>query len=102
MKLVWSDKFKCKIGDYFDYCLVNYGVALTKKKRTELDKILNGLSQFPKSGRIEPLLQGMDKEYRAINLDKLFKIIYSIGDDTITIETLWNMKRNLKSLKKDI
>ncbi|MBR3714227.1 MAG: hypothetical protein IKM98_13675, partial [Bacteroidales bacterium] len=76
--------------------------ALTKKKRTELDKILNGLAKFPESGRIEPLLQGMDKEYRAINLDKLFKIIYSIGDDTITIETLWNMKRNPKSLKKDI
>ena len=87
MKLVWSDKFKCKIGDYFDYWL---------------DKILNGLSRFPESGRIELLLQGMDKEYRAINLDKLFKIIYSIGDDTITIETLWNMKRNPKSLKKDI
>jgi len=64
MKLVWSDKFKYKIGDYFDYCLVNYGAALTKKKRTELDKILNGLARFPESGRIEPLLQGMDKEYR--------------------------------------
>ena len=73
-----------------------------QKETTELDKILNGLTRFPESGRVEQLLQGMEKEYRAINLDKLFKIIYSIGDDTITIETLWNMNRNPKSLKKDI
>ncbi|MBR4326431.1 MAG: type II toxin-antitoxin system RelE/ParE family toxin, partial [Bacteroidales bacterium] len=63
---------------------------------------LKRLELFPESGCIEPLLQGMEKEYRAVNYDKLFKIIYTINDDEIIIETLWNMKRNPKSLKKDI
>lgn len=102
MELVWSDKFKNKIKIYFDYCLSNYGETLTKKKRNELDKILKSLLMFPESGRIEQLLQGMNKIYRTINLDKLFKIIYTVSENTITIETLWNMKRNPKTLKKDI
>lgn len=102
MKLVWSDRFKEKIRDYFDYCLVNYGKASTLKKRSKLDNILNGLLQFPESYHIEPLLQDMDKEYRSINFDKMFKIIYTITENEIIIENLWNTKRNPKSLKKDI
>ncbi|MBO7566713.1 MAG: type II toxin-antitoxin system RelE/ParE family toxin [Bacteroidales bacterium] len=102
MKLVWSDRFKEKIRDYFDYCLVNYGKTSASKKQSKLDNILNGLLQFPESYRIEPLLQGKSKEYRAINFEKDFKIIYSIAEDEIRLENLWNTKRNPKSLKKDI
>ncbi len=102
MKLVWSDRFKEKIRDYFDYCLVNYGKASASKKLSMLDNILNGLLQFPESYRIKPLLQDMEKEYRSINFDKMFKIIYTIAENKIVIENLWTTKRNPKSLKKDI
>ena len=102
MKLVWSDKFKDKIRDYFDYCLHNYGKALTSKKQSKLNSMLKSLLMFPESGRIEQLLKGMGKEYRAVNFEKDFKIIYSVGEDEITLVTLWNTKMSPNKLKKDI
>ena len=102
MKLVWSDKFKDKIRDYFDYCLINYGKALTSKKQSKLNNMLNGLRIFPESGRIELLLKGMDKEYRALNFEKQFRIIYTVGEDDITLVTLWNTKMSPRKLKKDL
>ena len=102
MKLVWSDKFKDKIRDYFDYCLINYGKTLTSKKQSKLNSMLNGILMFPQSGRIEQLLKGMDKEYRALNFEKFFRIIYTVSEDEITLVTLWNTKMNPNKLKKDI
>ena len=102
MKLVWSDRFKEKIRDYFDYCLINYGKALTSKKQSKLNNMLKGLRMYPESGRIEQLLKGMEKEYRALNFDKLFRIIYTVNEDEITLETLWNTKMNPRKLKKDL
>lgn len=102
MKVTLSDKFKDRWDEYLDYGVTNYGKTLANKKNEHLISILKRLELFPESGRIEPLLQGMGKEYRAVNYDKLFKIIYTINDDEIIIENLWNMKRNPKTLKKDI
>ena len=102
MKLVWSDRFKKRIRDYFDYCLVNYGKVATSKKRSKLNNILNNLLRFPESYRIEPLLQDKAKEYRSVNFEKDFKIIYSVGKDEIRLENLWNTKVSPKNLKKDI
>ena len=102
MKLVWSDKFKDKIRDYFDYCLLNYGKALTSKKQSKLNSMLKSLLMFPECGRIEQLLKGMGKKYRALNFEQQFRIIYTVDKDKITIETLWNTKMSPNKLKKDI
>ncbi len=64
--------------------------------------MLDGLQKFPQSGRIEQLLKGMDKEYRALNYEKQFRIIYTVSEDEITLVTLWNTKMNPSKLKKDI
>lgn len=102
MKVTLSDKFKDRWDEYLDYGVVNYGKTLANKKNEHLISILKRLELFPESYRIEPLLQDMDKEYRSINFDKMFKIIYTITENEIIIENLWNTKRNPKSLKKNI
>ena len=102
MEITLSDKFRKRWDDYLDYCALNYGKALAEKKSQTLFKILNGILAFPESNRIEPLLKGMDKVYRAVNFDKIFRIIYTINDDKIIIENLWNTKMSPNKLKKDI
>ncbi|MCR5454324.1 MAG: hypothetical protein K6F33_05000 [Bacteroidales bacterium] len=64
--------------------------------------ILKRLESFPESGRIEPLLEGLEQEYRAVIFDKMFKIIYTVNEDEIVVENLWNMKRSPNALKRDI
>ncbi len=102
MKVTLSDRFKERWDEYLDYGVTNYGKTLANKKNEHLISILKRLELFPESYHIEPLLQDMDKEYRSINFDKMFKIIYTISENEIIIENLWNTKRNPKSLKKDI
>lgn len=102
MKVTLSDRFKERWDEYLDYGVTNYGKTLANKKNEHLISILKRLELFPESYHIEPLLQDMDKEYRSINFDKMFKIIYTITENEIIIENLWNTKRNPKSLTKDI
>lgn len=63
---------------------------------------LGRLSNFPESGREEPLLKGRAKTYRAVLFDTQFKIIYTINEDHILCETLWNMRRNPNKLQKEV
>ena len=77
-------------------------MTVTQKKRNEYNKILDHILMFPESSRVEPLLVGKKKVYRAVNFEKDFKIIYSVGKDEIRLENLWNTKMSPKSLKKDI
>lgn len=102
MEIVLSDKFRERWDDYLDYCALNYGKKMAEKKSQSMFKILNGILAFPESNRIEPLLQNKDKEYRAVNFDKIFRIIYTVDEDKITIVNLWNTKMNPSKLKKDI
>jgi hypothetical protein len=102
MKVTLSDRFKERWDEYLDYGVTNYGMTLANKKNEHLISILKRLELFPESYHIEPLLQDMDKEYRSINFDKMFKIIYTITENEIIIENLWNSKRNPNSLEKDI
>jgi len=102
MNITTSKKFQERIEDFFEYCQLNYGMTITQKKRDEYNKILDRILIFPESGRVEPLLVGKKKDYRTVNFEKDFKIIYTVGKDEIRLENLWYMKRNPKSLKKDI
>lgn len=77
-------------------------MTTTQKKREEYDSILDRITKFPESYRIEPLLKNKKKEYRSINFEKDFKIIYSVGNEEIRLENLWNTKVSPKNLKKDI
>lgn len=77
-------------------------MTTTQKKREEYDSILDRITKFPESYRIEPLLKNKKKEYRSINFEKDFKIIYSVDNGEIRLENLWNTKINPSNLKKDI
>lgn len=101
MKIVLSEKFQDKWDGYLDYCVSNYGKALTEKKKNLMYNALGRLSKFPESGRKEPLLNGRAKTYRAVLFDTQFKIIYTINEDHILCETLWNMRRNPDKLQKE-
>ncbi|MDD6000631.1 MAG: hypothetical protein PUC50_00400 [Bacteroidales bacterium] len=102
MKVSASKKFQKRIEDFFEYCFLNYGKAIAQKKREEYYSILAQITKFPESYRIEPLLQDKAKEYRSVNFEKNFKIIYSVGKDEIRLENLWNTKISPKNLKKDL
>lgn len=102
MKVSASKKFQKRIEAFFDYCFVNYGMTITQKKRADYNSILDHITKFPESYRIEPLLQDKAKEYRTVNFEKDFKIIYSVGKDEIRLENLWNTKMNPRTLKKDL
>ena len=102
MKVSTSKKFQKRIEVFFDYCFLNYGLAVTQKNRAEYNSILDRITKFPDSYCIEPLLKDKVKEYRAVNFEKDFKIIYSVGEDEITLVTLWNTKMSPSKLKKDI
>ena len=73
MNVTTSKKFQERIEAFFEYCQLNYGMTVTQKKRDEYNKILDRILMFPESSRVEPLLVGKKKVYRAVNFEKDIK-----------------------------
>jgi len=62
-----------------------------------LDKV-ELLKSFPQIARIEPLLAGFQKQFRALLVKKLYKVIYYIEGETIYIATVWDCRQNPQTL----
>jgi plasmid stabilization system protein ParE len=60
------------------------------------------LSSFPQIARIEPLLVGASKQFRALLVKKLYKVIYYIEGETIYIATVWDCRRNPVALVTEV
>ena len=56
----------------------------------------------PQIGKVEPLLEGMRKEYRSYVISELTKCIYYIENDFIVIVDWWDTRRGIKTLTQGL
>lgn len=81
-----------------------------KKSLSAAVKLYNGiindvdrLTNNPYMGRIEPLLEGLEYEFRTIvTSSRNYKVIYFIADDKIMISRVWDCRQNPSRLRRAI
>jgi len=86
------------IDSHLEYC----GERSAMKFCHQVDEKLRILSKFPEYGSYEKLLEGRRIKYRAKLINKRYKMIYHIGDDTIMVDAFWDMRMHPNSLQKRI
>ena len=82
------------IDGHLEYC----GKYSALKFSSQVDEKLHTLSLFPEFGSPEELLKGRKILYRSKLINKRYKMIYHIGDDSIMIDAFWDMKMHPQSL----
>lgn len=98
MHIIWSERAFIRRQVIEDYILCQFGYATHAKFLSQIEECKSALLQNPRIGKIEPILEGMKKEYRSIVIGHLSKCIYYIEDDTIVFVDWWDTRRELKML----
>ncbi len=76
-----------------------YSFGSGRKLRKGIQDAANRLASFPKSGMKEPMLEGEDIEYRYLVIQKHYKIIYYLKNETCYISSIWDCRNNPELLK---
>lgn len=101
INLIWEDEALDDLKQIFDYLKEKnlraaYGLSMRLYNAAE------SLKQFPKMGPVESLLEDCDEIYRYVVVDKYYKLIYVIENNTIHIIMIWDCRRAPEKVKDSI
>ncbi len=84
--------------------LEQFGVMTAEKTLRKVTTIVADLAKWPTSGHPEQLLLGESPLYRARPINDRFRIIYWYDEenDTVSIEDIWDTRRNPDKLKQRV
>lgn len=86
------------IDSHLEFC----GKRSAMKLSNLVDEKLRTLLKFPEFGAPEELLKGRKTLYRSKRINKRYKFIYHIAEDTIIIDAFWDMRMHPNNLVKRI
>lgn len=99
MEIKWLNNAKEDIVSVYNYYkTIHPNIAATTYNNIIEETGL--LANFPRLGKVEPLLSGLEVEFRSL-VTKCgnYKIIYYIYDDTIFVSHIWDCRQNPESIK---
>ena len=97
MKISWSNQAKRSWYKTLQYISDEFGYGSAVKFRRATSKVAKQIQKFPKSGPVEPLLEGMEIERRCIGFADYNKMIYHVFDDMIYVDDIWDTRREPKN-----
>ncbi len=75
---------------FFEFAGKRHADAIIER----VDDRLSTLLQHPLIGHPEPLLSNREKDYRAISINKNYRMIYHVSKNTIWIVDFWDRRNN--------
>ncbi len=98
MQIIWSDRAFVRRQAIEDYILYSFGFAAHAEYVEAIEEWKRLVKENPYIGKIEPLLEGMRKEYRSYVISKLTKCIYYVEEEFIVVVDWWDTRRGIKTL----
>ncbi|MCD7851947.1 MAG: type II toxin-antitoxin system RelE/ParE family toxin [Parabacteroides sp.] len=104
MNIVWDDDAKARLKEIVLYGVDNWGLKVAKAFYENIINIEERLTNNPGIGHPEPLLANRTFEYRAVIIQKNFKLIYRVDHEKeiILIADLWDTRREPRKLAKRV
>jgi len=101
MKIRFSKNAEKHLDDIFNFICNASERAAVNTYNTILDEI-DRLANQPKIASKELLLEEFSHEYRSLVVMKKYKVIYFIDNEIVHISAVWDCRRNLDALVKEI
>ena len=98
--VIWTMRAQAEKRKLYLEGRLNFGIRVANKTAQKIEGIQKNLERFPELGYREPLLIGLIPTYRALHINKRFKIIYCYdkANDIVVIEDIWDMHRAPQNL----
>lgn len=81
------------------FYLEHYGERAASNLQLQYEARRDYVLRYPFTGFIEPLLINRKKQYRSAIINKYYKMVYFVDQDTIYVADFWDMRRNPDKLK---
>ncbi len=102
MHIIWSNRAYVRRQAIEDYILFSFGFAAHAEYVAAIEDWKKIVLENPQIGKVEPILEGMRKEYRSYVISELTKCIYYIEDDFIIVVDWWDTRRGIKTLTQGL
>lgn len=102
MQVLWSERAYVRRQAIEDYILYSFGYVSHMNYVEAVDEWIEIVQKNPNIGAIEPLLEGMRKEYRSFVITELTKCIYYVEDDCIMIADWWDTRMAITHLSANL
>ena len=97
MKIRWTPNAKQKYRALLLDVRDKDGYRSALKLRKEVTEIQERIKQYPTSAQMELLLEGSKFEFRSVPFGLYNKLIYRIVGEVISIDNLWDTRREPKN-----
>ena len=102
MTIHWSYKAQQQQDQIADYIYLEFGEKAVAEFYRRVDKVEAELLAYSEIGTVEPLLANRPKVYRSLVVYRLSKQVYSVDSDAIQVAAFWDVRREPKSMAKEI
>lgn len=93
MKVVWTKHAYEAWLEIAQYISETFGLKALQDFQKNTLQWESTISTMPEAGRVEPLLQGMQKVYRSVVVGRHSKMVYSVEENVIKIDAFWDTRR---------
>lgn len=101
MQINWSEQSRADLREIMSYVGENFGRRKAEEVLADIRSRVDLLKDFPMLGRVFVKDTELGITYRSITA-KLNKIVYTIECDTITIVAVWQNRRDISRLNKQL
>ncbi|MDL2212388.1 type II toxin-antitoxin system RelE/ParE family toxin [Bacteroides sp. OttesenSCG-928-D19] len=99
MKLLWFDKAIYDLRELYNYYYIKSPSVALKYKNSIFEET-ERLTKNPFIGAIEREISTIEREIRAlVVLNGLYKVIYTVREDSIEVYRIWACRKNPNDLK---
>jgi plasmid stabilization system protein ParE len=102
MKSVMTDLAKRQIRQVAKYIRKEFGKSRRDEFMQEVRQTQRLIESSPNIGAVEPLFAESPVLHRSYVMNRLNKIVYRIDGDIIYIVAFWDVRRNPKTLSKEV
>lgn len=99
IKLKWTTKAINDLEKMYEFYSGKSKSAAVRLYNAILDAV-DLLTKFPEMAPLEPLLERCKRPYRSLIVNRHFKIIYYIKNNTLYIAAVWDCRQNTSRLKQ--
>ena len=99
MKIEWSEQSRSDLHEILSYVGMNFGRHKAEEVLLDIRECAELLKEFPSLGKVFMKDPELGITYRSLTA-KLYKMVYSVDNETITIVTVWQNRQDIGRLKK--
>lgn len=102
MQVRFTTEARNELKRILDVYVEYAGPMSAEKFGSQVDRQVAKLVKYPEIGHPEPLLADHKYHFRAKSINRFYRIIYLVYEDTLWIYDFWDSRRDPQKLKERI